>query len=202
MKNKKEIRMLCQEFKALENDEGKLIIEGYAIVFNNPATHGYTEIIDSKALDNCDMSDVVLRYNHNDSFIVLARTRNYSLSLEKDSVGLKIKAELQKDISDHVNVYNAIKSQLIDKQSFAFTVRGDSYDYDTDTRTITDIDKLYDVSVVDQPWYDGTDISTSRSELGSDFLERRKELREQYEKETKRKLEIEEAKKELLKKIG
>lgn len=198
MKNKKEIRMLCQEFKALENEDGKLIIEGYAIVFNSPSTHGYTEIIDSKALDNCDMSDVVLRYNHNDSFIVLARTRNHSLALNVDSIGLKIRAELQKDISDHVNVYNAIKSQLIDKQSFAFTVRGDSYDYDSDTRTITDIAKLYDVSVVDQPWYDGTDISTSRSEIGSDFMERRKELREQHEA----KLELEEAKKELLKKIG
>lgn len=199
MKNKKEIRMLCQEFKAIENEEGKLIIEGYAVVFNSPATHGYTEIIDSKALDNCDMTDVVLRYNHNDSFIVLARTRNHSLTLDIDSVGLKIKAELQKDITDHMNVYNAIKSGLIDKQSFAFTVRGDSYDYDSDTRTITDIDKLYDVSVVDQPFYEGTDITTSRNELGSDFLEKRKELREQHEK---RKLELEEAKKELLGKIG
>lgn len=202
MTNKKEIRMLCQEFKALENDEGKMIIEGYAVVFNTPAKHGYIEIIDPKALDNCDMSDVVLRYNHNDSFIVLARTRNHSLALMKDSVGLKIKAELQNDITDHVNVYNAIKSQLIDKQSFAFTVRGDSYDYDTDTRVITDIDKLYDVSVVDQPFYDSTDISTSRSILNDDFLEIRKELRKKHEAEEKMKQELEIAKAELLKKLG
>lgn len=202
MKNKKEIRMLCQEFKAIENEEGKLIIEGYAVVFNSPAVHGYTEIISDKALDNCDMTDVVLRYNHNDSFIVLARTRNHSLKLEKDSTGLKIRGELQKDITDHVNVYNAIKSQLIDKQSFAFTVRAYEYDYDTDTRTITDIDKLYDVSVVDQPFYDSTDITTSRNELGSDFMEKRKELRKQHEEQEKRKLELEEAKKELLEKLG
>lgn len=202
MKNKKEIRMLCQEFKALENEDGKLVIEGYAIVFNSPATHGYTEIISDKALDNCDMTDVVLRYNHNDSFIVLARTRNHSLSLTKDSVGLKIKAELQKDITDHVNVYNAIRSQLIDKQSFAFSVRGDSYDYDSDTRIITDIDKLYDVSVVDQPFYQSTDISTSRNIANDDFMERRKQLREEHEREIEKQTELKKIKDELLKKLG
>ena len=202
MNNKKEIRMLCQEFKAIEDENNKLVIEGYAIVFNSPATHGYTEIISDRALDNCDMTDVVLRYNHNDSFIVLARTRNHSLSLVKDGVGLKIRAELQKDITDHVNVYNAIKSKLIDKQSFAFTVRGDNYDYDSDTRTITDIDKLYDVSVVDQPFYGETDISTSRSELSNDFLKRRQELREKHENELRKAKELEELKNELLEKLG
>lgn len=202
MKNKKEIRMLFQEFKAIENEEGRMIIEGYAVVFNSPATHDYTEIISDRALDNTDMTDVVLRYNHNDSFIVLARTRNHSLTLTKDSIGLKVRAELQKDITDHVNVYNAIKSQLIDKQSFAFTVRGDSYDYDTDTRIITDIDKLYDVSVVDQPFYPSTDISTSRDIVNDDFIERRKELREQHEAEENRKNELEKEKQLLLEKLG
>ncbi len=201
MKSKKEVRMLCQEFRTVENEEGKLIIEGYAIVFNSPATHGYTEIISDRALDNCDMSDVVLRYNHNDSFIVLARTRNHSLTLTKDSIGLKMRAELQKDITDHVNVYNAINSRLIDKQSFAFTVRGDSYDYDTDTRIITDIDKLCDVSVVDQPFYSSTDVSTTRDIVTDDFMERRKELREQHEAELK-KMQLEKAKQDLLEKLG
>jgi len=201
MNNKKEIRMLHQEFRAIENEEGKLIIEGYAIVFNSPATHCYTEIISDKALDNCDMTDVVLRYNHNDSFIVLARTRNHSLSLIKDSIGLKMRAELQSDITDHVNVYNAIKSQLIDKQSFAFTVKADEYDYDTDTRMITEIGKLFDVSVVDQPFYSSTDVSTSRDIVNDDFMERRKQLREQYENEKKRKEELDKEKQELLKKL-
>lgn len=196
--NKKEIRMLSKEFRTVENEEGQLIIEGYAVVFNCPATHGYTEIISSKAFDNCDMTDVVLRYNHNNSFIILGRTRNHSLSLIVDSVGLKIRAILQKDITDHVNIYNAIKSQLIDKQSFAFTVRTDQYDYDTDTRTITEIDKLYDVSVVDQPWYPSTDISTSRDVINDDFMERRQILRKEHED----KIALEKAKQELLEKLG
>ena len=146
----KEIRKLDIQFRA-ENDE-EMRIKGYAVVFNSPETYGYTEVIDSRALDNADMSDVVLRYNHNDTFMVLARTRNKSLDLKVDEKGLFMDARLQDDITEHKNIYNAIKSGLIDKQSFAFTVDEDEYDYDTDTRTITKIGKLYDVSVVDQPF--------------------------------------------------
>lgn len=194
MKNK-EVRMLNQQFRAVDNEENKMIIEGYAIVFNQPATYDYTEIISEKSLDNTDMSDVVLRYNHNDSFIVLARTRNKSLELIPDKNGLKIRATLQDDITDHVNIYNAIRSQLIDKQSFAFTVRAFEYDYETDTRTITDIDKLYDVSVVDQPFYEGTDVSISRDIKAEDFIEERKQIRQKIEK-------LKNAKAEVLKKLG
>jgi HK97 family phage prohead protease len=173
-----EMRTTKNEFRTVENENGDLIIEGYAIVFNQPATHGFTEIIDSKALDKTDMSDVVLRYNHNDSFLILARTRNKSLELLKDNYGLKIRATLQKDIADHVNIYNAIKSQLIDKQSFAFSVTADEYDYDNDTRTITEIGKLYDVSVVDFPFYSGTSISTVERTNDDSFLIQRAKLRE------------------------
>lgn len=194
MKNK-EVRMLNQQFRAIENEENKMVIEGYAIVFNQPATYDYTEIISEKSLDNTDMSDVVLRYNHNDSFIVLARTRNKSLELIPDENGLKIRATLQDDITDHVNIYNAIKSQLIDKQSFAFTVRAFEYDYETDTRTITDIDKLYDVSVVDQPYYEGTDVSISRDIKAEDFIEERKQIRQKVEA-------LKNAKEKVLKKLG
>ena len=91
-----EIRMTKNEFRTVENDNGDLIIEGYAIVFNQPATHGFTEIIDSRALDKTDMTDVVLRYNHNDSFIILARTRNKSLELLRDNYGFKNKSNTAK----------------------------------------------------------------------------------------------------------
>ena len=142
------------------------------------------------------MSDVVLRYNHNDSFMVLARTRNKSLKLEKDEKGLMIDATLQNDITEHKNIFNAIKSGLIDKQSFAFTVEEDEYDYETDTRTITKIGKLFDVSVVDQPFYNATDVSIASK--NDDFLERRAELRKQYEEEKA----LKEAKEKLIAKLG
>ena len=200
----KEIRKLDMQFRAEPNEDNKMEIKGYAVVFNSPETYGYTEIIDSRALDETDMSDVVLRYNHNDSFMVLARTRNKSLSLEKDEKGLMIDAILQDDITDHRNIYNAIKSGLIDKQSFAFSVDEDEYDYDTDTRTITKIGKLFDVSVVDQPFYNATDVSIARKE-NDEFLEKREELRKQHElelEEQRKKEELEKRKQEVLAKLG
>lgn len=199
----KEIRKLDLQFRAEDTEDGKMEIKGYAVVFNSPETYGYTEVIDPHALDETDMSDVVLRYNHNDSFIVLARTRNKSLSLNTDSVGLMMDATLQDDITDHRNIYNAIKSQLIDKQSFAFSVEEDSYDYDTDTRTILKIGKLYDVSVVDQPFYNSTDVSVARNE-NNEFLEKREELRKEHEEQLeieRKKEELEKRKQEVLAKL-
>lgn len=197
----KEIRKLDIQFRAEDTEDGKMEIKGYAAVFNSPETYDYTEVIDSKAFDNADMSDVVLRYNHNDSFMVLARTRNKSLELSVDEKGLMIDAFLQDDITEHKNIYNAIKSGLIDKQSFAFSVEEDEYDYETDTRTITKIGKLFDVSVVDQPFYNATDVSVARDLNNNDFLERRESIRKEVEQqkvEEERQARLQEAKDKLL----
>jgi len=194
----KEIRKLDIQFRAEDTEDGKMEIKGYAAVFDSPETYSYTEVIAKGAFDEADMSDVVLRYNHNDNFMVLARTRNKSLDLKADDKGLYMEARLQDDVSTHRDIFNAIKSQLIDKQSFAFTVDEDTYDYDTDTRTITRIGKVFDVSVVDQPFYNATDVSVARDIKNDDFLQRREELRNQEEK----KRQLEKAKEELLKKLG
>lgn len=196
MMKEKEIRKLDLQFRAETTDEEKMEIKGYAVVFNSPETYGYTEVIDEHALDEADMSDVVLRYNHNESFMVLARTRNKSLKLDKDEKGLFMDATLQDDITEHKNIFNAIKSGLIDKQSFAFTVEDDEYDYESDTRTITKIGKLFDVSVVDQPFYNATDVSVASK--NDEFLKRRDELRKQHEE----KKALDEAKKRLIAKLG
>ena len=193
----KEIRKLDLQFRAEETEDKKMEIKGYAAVFNSPETYSYTEVISDKAFDDADMSDVVLRYNHNDSFMVLARTRNDSLKLNVDEKGLYIDATLQDDITDHRNIFNAIKSGLIDKQSFAFVVDEDEYDYDTDTRTITKIGKVFDVSVVDQPFYNATDVSVARNQ-NDEYLEKRNQLRKEHEE----KLKLEDKKKELLEKLG
>lgn len=194
----KEIRKRDIQLRASEAEDNKMEIKGYAVVFNSPETYyGYTEVIAPTAFDEADMSDVVLRYNHNDSFIILARTRNKSLKLDTDGTGLSIDAFLQEDISDHRNIFNAIKTQLIDKQSFGFTVEEDEYDYESDTRTITKIGKLFDVSVVDQPFYNGTDVSVARN-ISDDFLKRRAELRKEYEA----KEALKKAKERLISKLG
>jgi len=168
----KEIRMLNVEFKAVENDDGKMIIEGYPIMFNTPATHwGMTEVIDPGALDSTDMSDVPLKYNHEDSHLLLARTRNGSLKFEKDSIGLKMIAELI-DTQSNKDIYKSVKAGLLDKMSFAFTTEREEYDYQTDTRKILSIDKLYDVSVVDVPYYDSTSVFARNLDNSKDYFDK------------------------------
>lgn len=161
------------EMRAVDNEDGKMIIEGYAITYEQPATHVYgtrkfTEIIKRGALDYTDMADVPLRYNHNDTWCIMARTRNNSLQLIKDEKGLKIIAELI-DTQSNRDIYKSIQEGLIDKMSFAFTVSsgGDNWTYgDEETlRTVTNVKKLYDVSVVDTPFYDTTSVFARSFEL-------------------------------------
>ncbi|MBQ8298660.1 MAG: HK97 family phage prohead protease [Clostridia bacterium] len=153
----KEVRLA--EVRALEeNESNEMIVEGYAVVFNQVTDLGWCkEIIDRNAFNGADMKDCVLKYNHNDSFLILARTRNKSLELSIDDHGLKIRAKLI-DTTNNKDVYKMIKEGLLDKMSFAFTVAERSWDYETDTRTVLRIAKLYDVSVVDIPAYDNTEI--------------------------------------------
>ena len=153
------------EVKTTENsDENEMIIEGYAVVFNQITDLGWCkEIIDRNAFNGTDMKDCVLKYNHEDSVFILARTRNKSLELTIDDHGLKVRAKLI-DTTNNRDIYKMIKEGLLDKMSFGFTVAERSWDYETDTRTILRISKLFDVSVVDFPAYDGTDIKTRKKD--------------------------------------
>ena len=185
------------EVRAVENDENKMIVEGYAITFDQPATHQYgsrkfTETIKRGALDKTDMKDVPLRYNHNDTWMIMARTRNKSLQLIVDEIGLKIRAELL-DTQSNRDAYKAIQAKLIDKMSFAFTVRdkGDKWTFGEKetTREVTDIDRLYDVSVVDMPFYESTSVYARSLELLDSEEKRLESLAEQDKLELrKRKL--------------
>ena len=170
MKNKYEQRLV--EIRAVDSED-KMLIEGYAITYDQPATHQYgqrkfTEVIRKGALDKTDMKDVPLRYNHNDTWLIMARTRNKSLQLIKDDIGLKIQAELL-DTQSNRDIYKSIQEGLVDKMSFAFTVAdgGDTWTFgESETvREVTNIAKLYDVSVVDTPFYDSTSIYARSLEL-------------------------------------
>lgn len=160
-------------FRAVQDEDGttKMRFEGYAIVFGQRTVlfedelgNEYAEIIDKDSLNNTDMNDVPLRYNHETSW-VLARTRKKtgpgSLILTKDDFGLKVQGEFV-DMQYSRDVYAMMLAEVINQMSFAFTVRDYSFDSATRTTTIKDIDKLFDVSVVDSPAYPQTSISACR----------------------------------------
>lgn len=198
VQKEKEVRFFAQniEVRNAEENTDEMIVEGYAVVFDSPATHGFTEVIKKGAFDNCDMKDVPLKYNHDDSHLILARTRNGSLQLEVDEKGLKIRAKLI-DTTSNVDIYKSLKAGLLDKMSFAFTVSDDEYDYKTDTRTIKGIDCLYDVSVVDTPFYDSTEIyarALSTLDSGKRKLDNLRAKRELLKRKLELKLKVEEIK--------
>jgi len=157
------------EIRAVQDnpDSNEMIVEGYAIRFNEPAIFNFggeefREIIDSRALDKADMTDVPLKYNHSDHVMVMARTRNKTLQLIRDEKGLFIRALLA-DTTAGRDLYTLIRRGDIDKMSFAFSVdyenNGDEYDRKTRTRTIKRIKKIWDVAAVDTPAYNSTSIS-------------------------------------------
>ena len=166
----KETRFSSIETRS-DDENKKMIVEGYAIVFDEETLigdeeRGFIEVIDKGALASTNMKDVPFKYNHNDVTLILARTRNGSLSLEVDEKGLKIRAELI-DTTSNVDIYKSIVAGLLDKMSFAFTVKSQSWDRSgkIPKRTITAIDRLFDVSVVDLPAYDQTSIQASARSL-------------------------------------
>ncbi len=166
----KETRFSSIETRTDEENK-KMIVEGYAIVFDEETLigdeeRGFIERIDKNALAETNMKDVPFKYNHNDVTLILARTRNGSLSLQADEKGLKIRAELI-DTTSNVDIYKSIVAGLLDKMSFAFTVKSQSWDRSgkVPKRTITAIDRLFDVSVVDLPAYDQTSIQACARSL-------------------------------------
>jgi len=148
----------------LNNENNEMILEGYAIVFNKETLigdekRGFIEAIDKNALEQTQMKDVPLKYNHQDNFLVIARTRNESLTLVVDEVGLKIRAKLL-DTASNQDIYKMVQNGLLDKMSFAFSVKEQTWDRSGEIpkRMIKSIERLYDVSIVDTPAYEDTSI--------------------------------------------
>lgn len=159
----KEYRTADLNVDKSEKENNELIVCGYAITFNKPTIlykkNGieYKEVIERNALNNADLSDIIMRYNHNDNCEILARTTNNTLTYEVNENGLKIFANIAKT-SYGKDIYTLIKRQDINKMSFAFVADKTKYDSKTHTRHILSIAKVYDVSAVDNPAYDSTTL--------------------------------------------
>ena len=161
----KQMRIMNNNLEVRMNDEDhSMILEGYAATYDNPTVLyeydgvEYYEVIERGAFDNIDSKDCCLKYNHSNNIPLLARTRGGSLELFVDDIGLRFKAKLFETQTSR-DVYELVKQGGLDKCSFAFTIREESYDRQTRTRHIKKIDKLFDVAIVDIPAYDSTSVS-------------------------------------------
>jgi uncharacterized protein len=155
------------------------IVEGYAATLDTPVVMlemdgvEYSEVIERGAFGETQMTDVVMNFDHQGKPV--ARTKNGTLELSVDDVGLRVKADLS-STEESRTLYDEIKAGLIDKMSFAFSVGSEEYDKSTHTRRITGIKRIYDVAAVSLPAYDSTSI-TARSYFEAEAERERAEAR-------------------------
>ena len=173
VKSEREYRDMTMEIRTAENEEAeqeeKKIVKGYASTFNEPYTlfedddWRFNEVVDARAFNNTDMSDVIMQYDHEGR--VFARMSNNTLTVIPDEKGLLIEADLGGTELGR-QLFEEIRGGYTNKMSFGFTVDGEDYldTKDADgkaltVRTITSVRKLYDVSAVSLPANDATSIS-------------------------------------------
>ncbi len=169
-KNNREYRNMTMQIReAVEGEEDRKVVVGYASTFDDPyklySGEGWElwETVDRNAFDETDMADVIMQYDHRGR--VFARTRNNTLRVEPDERGLFIEADLGGTEIGR-ELYEEISGGYTDRMSFGFTVTGDMEEREQNdagiwiyTRHITSVGKLYDVSAVSIPANDGTSIA-------------------------------------------
>jgi hypothetical protein len=192
-KDKIEYRAVELRASLLDAEGGQSLLktlEGRALVFDTPTPiyqdydgTQYYEQIHHDALNGVDLSNVVLKYNHSAHVPPLASTKAGTLDLKVDDTGLGITARMA-NTTQASDIHELVQTGHLDKMSFAFTVAKDSFDPKTNTRTIFNFDKIFDVSVVDFPAYEQTSVS-ARS-----YIQAQQEVRMKIELQEKELQEI------------
>lgn len=142
------------------DDDGTIRVSGHAAVFNQEADIAglFREVIAPGAFrEAIGRDDVVFLVNHDG--LPLARTRSGTLTLTEDDIGLRMETELDADDPDVRGIVPKMKRGDLDKMSFAFRPTRQEWDDSGEipVRTIHEA-SLFDVSVVTNPAYEGTDI--------------------------------------------
>lgn len=173
------------------DEDGGGIITGRPVVLESRTDLGFCdEVIDARALQNTDLSDVRLCLNHDTSY-VYARSRNNNgnstMRINTDAMGLTFEAALDVENSPKAqDYYAAIKRGDMDKMSFMFTIDGyewENLESDHPTRRITSIGRIFEISAVTFPAYNSTSIE-ARSEEMLDSIKRELESARQGLKES------------------
>ena len=183
-------------FRALEDEGGEQSykVRGYWTTFNDEyeLMSDWYEQVDSRALDDADMSDVIFQLNHDGA--TLARQRNGSLKVGIDNHGGWCEADLG-GCREGRDLYESIKNGLIDEMSFGFKIADDGLEYDEGDdgiihSRITHISRVYDVSAVSIPANPSTSIKSARSYLDGVIEARQKqqEVLRRAEEDRERKL--------------
>ena len=159
------------EFSCVEDrEDGKVVntrIKGHAAVFNEFADiFGFRERILPGAFTRAIKDDDVRALFNHDSNFVLGRNKSGTLDMTEDKRGLAVDIDLPDTQLVRDMVLEPINRGDVSQMSFAFRVIQDEwrhFDDKPDERDIKEV-RLYDVSPVTYPAYEGTDVAlASRS---------------------------------------
>lgn len=189
----KEIRCYTHEMTIEQRDDGTSSLVGYAAVFNSPSVEmgwidTFTESIVPGAFSRSlkDNTDVRALLDHQTGMII-ARTKNGTLTLEEDSVGLKVRMT-PVPTEDGKKAVEWVRSGLVDAMSFGFEAISDKWGVRAGKqhRELLDVN-LYEVSLVAFPAYPATSIGVrSAQSVWSAHLTEQKSNLDRY----KRKLRL------------
>jgi HK97 family phage prohead protease len=162
-----------QEMRASKTDDGKMIIEGYPIVYEKYANlWGFKEIIrKGAATEALKRSDEMVLWDH-ETDQPMARKKNETLEVKEDEKGVFIRADVSKTVWGR-NGYEAILNDIVDKMSFAFNIArgGDNWYWEEidgveiEVREIIQFQEIFDYSPVSYPAYKETVVNARNKEL-------------------------------------
>lgn len=161
------------------DDKQPKTISGYALKFNEPSKDlgGFTETISPEALDNVDLTDVVMLSDHDYSKPV-ASVKAGTLELTPDENGLAFTATLDTSVSYVNDLFRNVQNGNVDSMSFRFDIDdgGDEFTQDDQgniTRTIKQIKDLFEVSSVVCPAYSSSNVQVDKRSY-EEFLDNQK----------------------------
>ena len=195
--NEKERRSFEFEVRAEQSEQHGTFITGTPIVFDQETDLGWCrEIIDRGALDKTDLKDVRFLIGHNTEMIPLARSRNNNenstMQMTVTDRGMEIRVDLDtENNADARTLYSAVKRGDISGMSFMFKVDGEAWEdieSDSPLRRVTSISRVFEVSAVAFPAYEGTDIQAAAEgdpleSVKASLESARQQLREERAKE-------------------
>lgn len=160
-----DVRTLTTDLTTRSSDDNGMTVEGYAMLYDQPSVPmPFVEYIDRGALDNVDLSKVLLLYGH-DLNSVLARSDAENLQLRADDRGLWFRATLP-DTTLGRDTYTNVANGNLKGCSVGFKIGDDKWLQGNDGQVIHHIrsfDQLIEISITPIPAYTETSVDVQRS---------------------------------------
>lgn len=177
--SKMEIRKHDVQELRIEHQDDTVTLHGYVTKYNERSQFmGFYEQVDKRAFDNTLKNDnnVFALYNH-DWNKILGSTRNGTLKLETDDIGLKFTLQPKANTSFLNDARELVDSGELRGMSFGFIVKEDDWESRDghDIRTLKDVD-LREVTLTAIPAYESSEVALRSYQ---DYIGKNEEQRKQ-----------------------